>query len=499
MQGHIKDVGPIREIDFQIPEEGGIVVFRGRNGTGKSLALKSMESLAGNRVRVPVRDRALKGVVELGDATMNIGRSTRRSGELEVRTLEGRLNLAELVDPGIASPDAADARRIKAIVQVLGVKPSAELFHGLLGKEAYEAVVRIDADESADLATMAARVKADFEEQARALEGQTEREDGHAQACREAVEGIDTSQPDDETVLQQANWSAVREEAAAAERGAAWLKTRHEAEAAAALLARTRAEALDVAAVQIEVNDAEGKVRCIHDEIEHLERMLVHANAKLTNAVAAVDAAKQKLGQANTQQALCEGWQKTIDAASTAEYPTEQYLTRLREAVKTTTEAVQTGVLVRKAKLSLAAAEKHEALRDSLAARAVKFREAAKGTDEVLSEVVSRCGIALRVDAGRLILNTPARGETYFAELSDGERWKVALDIGIEAVGEQGLLVIPQDAWEGLDPLNRVGIWQHVQGRKVAVLTAESDAGDLRGEIYQPEQTQPATAAVGNL
>ena len=48
-----------------------------------------------------------------------------------------------------------------------------------------------------------------------------------------------------------------------------------------------------------------------------------------------------------------------------------------------------------------------------------------------------------------------ARSATFYADLSSGERWRIALDIAIQAVGTGGLLVIPQEAWE--DWTRRIG------------------------------------------
>lgn len=82
-------------------------------------------------------------------------------------------------------------------------------------------------------------------------------------------------------------------------------------------------------------------------------------------------------------------------------------------------------------------------------------------------------------------MTTTKRGETFFNDLSAGERWKIALDVAIDAVGERGLIPLAQEAWEGLDPVNRRLIADHVRGRKVTVITAQCDAGELRAEPFE--------------
>jgi hypothetical protein len=57
--------------------------------------------------------------------------------------------------------------------------------------------------------------------------------------------------------------------------------------------------------------------------------------------------------------------------------------------------------------------------------------------------------------------------------LLPGEHWRMAMDITIAAVGDRGLIVIPQEAWEGLDTANRGAIHSQAQSAGVTVLTAE--------------------------
>ena len=112
------------------------------------------------------------------------------------------------------------------------------------------------------------------------------------------------------------------------------------------------------------------------------------------------------------------------------------------------------------------------------AEEAKDLREKAKQTDEVLSEIVGEIpSCPLRVIDGRLVTDTE-RGATFYSDLSAGERWRIALDIAIQAVGTGGLLVIPQEAWEGLDPANRAAIDAQAKGAQVVVLTAECSADD---------------------
>lgn len=61
-----------------------------------------------------------------------------------------------------------------------------------------------------------------------------------------------------------------------------------------------------------------------------------------------------------------------------------------------------------------------------------------------------------------------------YHDLSDGEKWTLAIDIGADQVGEGGLLVISQIGWEGIDGKNRQIIHQRAVERGVYILTAEA-------------------------
>lgn len=80
----------------------------------------------------------------------------------------------------------------------------------------------------------------------------------------------------------------------------------------------------------------------------------------------------------------------------------------------------------------------------------------------------------LRVEGGRLVCDTD-RGVEAFGELSPGERWRIALEIAVEQVGEGGLVTVPQEAWEALDSVNRAEIAEIAKQVGVVLLTAEAD------------------------
>src|SRR5690606_5567099 len=85
--------------------------------------------------------------------------------------------------------------------------------------------------------------------------------------------------------------------------------------------------------------------------------------------------------------------------------------------------------------------------------------------------------------------------------LSEGERWRLALDLAIEALGDgDAVLSISQSAWEGLDGNARRAINEHARSRGTVIVTAEADhevVGELRAEVFSGGQpgAAPRTSA----
>lgn len=485
----ITDIGPVKHVSIPVPEEGGIVILRARNGRGKTKTLEAVESAITGRGKIDVRDGSLRGEVEAFGVAIKVGRSTRRTGELEVTSLDGRLSVAELVDPGLKSDEAADAKRVKALVQLTGVKPAADLFYPLIGDRSdFEKLVGTNALESDDLVVMADRIKRDLESAARKEESQVEHAEGRARGCREAAAGIDVNAESDAAKLQSDLESAIQLESRLRAELSAFEKASKAAKLASDQL--EDAEASYGGPPLVDAKDKEAKAKQRQEDttraVREAEEALARAQSADGHARLEYSQAIQSRKTAEQHEAMVKQWRDQIAAAIPAK-PSEDHIARASKMVLSTRQAVEAGALIRKARLDLMAADQHAETAKEHAAKAAKLREAAKGTDEVLSSVVAKTGCPLRVEAGRLVLDTK-RGATYFAELSHGERWKMALDIAIDAVGPKGVLTIPQEAFESLDPTNRRLIADHVRGTGVVILTAEaSDDEELTAELFEPE------------
>jgi len=488
MEVKLENVGPIEHLTVPVPAGGGVVVLYGRNGSGKTTALSAVDSLISGRGRVAVKDGEGRGEVTGLGVTMKLARATRRAGELEVVSLDGRLSVAELVDPGIEAPEAADAKRIKALVAIADVAPDPALFYDLLpgGRKTFEQYVTQTAVESDDLLTMAGRVKRDLENVARVAEEQGKTAMAHARAAREVMGDIDMTAEDDATKLQGLLEQAVRWEMQTRQRRDESSRKVSEADEARAALARQgdaptltvaqAAEAVEsakrfVAVAETAVKDAEARLL----ELRH-SRDIALEQLRTSDATHAGILSRGELSDRLNQAVAAAAGVNLVEDRETSERATER--------VQAARAALEQAAVVRLAKEQASKAEQHEADAREHEKRAAELRDAAKGCDDVLSGAVSKFTKQLRVEAGRLVTKHWQRGDTYFAELSQGERWKLSLDIAIEAVGANGLLSIPQDAWQDLDPENRRLIAEHVARRGVVILTAEATNGDLRASLF---------------
>ena len=94
----------------------------------------------------------------------------------------------------------------------------------------------------------------------------------------------------------------------------------------------------------------------------------------------------------------------------------------------------------------LAAFERKDA--DAAAALAKKqheeselLREAARGTDEILAGLLAAVAPkGLSIKEGRLVVERDGQQE-FFADLSEGERWALAMDLALAALGEACVVV----------------------------------------------------------
>ena len=500
----ITDAGPIKELLLQLQEGGGVTLFVGRNGSGKSVALQAVDHLIGGpSKKPPVRDHAKRAEIDGFGAVLRVGATTRRTGEVDVVSLEGRFDVTDLYDPGIANSEAADARRIKALVQLAGGAADHTVFHRLAKDQAeFDAIVGPETIDTDDLVTMAARVKRDFDKAALQSEREAVNLQAQVKAARDATEGVDTSLESDAEKLTEDYEQALQERT----------RLKSEAEHREAIRSRSLAakEKLDSAVASQSGPTVEEAAKLMREaldahsakaeEVRTAEKSVREAELALQRAVDALDYRKQAADAAKqhhqttidahraaiAREETLAKWRAQIAESANVVPVSADELEAAEQAVSLANAAKERGVLIRKAIQDLARATQAEVQAKSLSATAQRLREAAKATDDILSDAVK--SDTLRVSGGRLVLDTDRGKDIPFAELSDGERWRIALCEAAKHVGEGGLIVLPQQAWDAQDPDNQILIHTLAKQLKVHVLSGKRDRGELRAEAFDPEK-----------
>lgn len=491
----VKDIGPVKELSFQL-EDYGLTVLTAKNGKGKSIVLDAIQKAALGKGRLPLRDGARRGMVDAGGVVITVGGTTRYTGEFQIENLESRLPLAQLVDPGHKSADASDRARIRALVALTGVEASRELFTSHEAFSDFGEVVSDDATATDDLVEMAGRVKREYESKARDAEKEADREEGHVRGLEEAAEGLDMDAESDADALQQAYDAARDEVTRITSENDRRSRSRADVESARTQLANLREgyQGQTVDEADAAYQEADKAMAAAENEVERLQKLLADARNDHNRQVVFLDAAAANRDRAHEHAEAVATLENTIKNLGGDSFDLEDDKPAIvkRDAAKA---AMEQGVSIRDARAKLERARQHKDAAAAARKRSERLRDASHCVDEVLSSAID-CD-RLRIESvdgvARLVVDHPDRGNGVpYHELSDGERWKLAIDLGVEQVGEGGLLVIEQPAFEGIDAENRRVIHEHAVERKVFLLTAEASRSEANGEQIVAKGYAPA-------
>lgn len=470
----INNVQAITHLKFEIPEGGGVVLLRGKNGCGKSTALQAIsEAAGGKKTGLTAKDGTKFGTIEAPGVRLRVARSTTKTGELEFESIEGRFPLADLVDPGFKDPEACDRTRTKALIQLAGVEPSLELFREIEGFS--EASNNISASPE-DVLGMAAVLKLEVEKLARSAEASAAGATSRSKVLWDQSEGLDSTIERDGDKLRRNSERQIRI-LAEAERTqkerqnqrAQWIES-----TAQLLTLETASESLDDAtsAEQNSQRHAEEK----RAELQELQQEVAIANEQHRQSAIRLESVKKS-------QAARDRLRESVKSGEPILIPDSE-IESLKKAVEVARSNESAGEVQRKKHIDRAAAIKFADISAGHADWGKRYRTGATRIDGILSEQINRLGVELTVMNGRLFYDTN-RGPTLYHELSDGERWRIALDIAIDVAGANGLLSIPQKSWEALDPANQLSIHEHCKRRGAVIVTAAAADGELRAELFK--------------
>jgi len=504
---NIRDIGPIANLGIHFKPGGGVTELLGANGTGKTTATNAVNALATGKGSLPKRDGAFSGEVEsqTWHARIGVRARSQHTGDAEVVTLEGRLNLHDLIDPGLKNDIAADTRRIKALLSIAKAQPDPSIFYDLIGgQEAFEEIVDADARKSSDLIALAAKVQQALHEKARREESRAEHEDGHAVAKREMAAQFDADLELDSGQAHADLEAAIAENGKLQERYDASEKAKADAEEAQRKIDVRRSgqkylspeqAKTETAKVGEELDALRANQRNLADRIAALEEEHAAATRLVDACQARYDSALERQENAVQQEATLGEWEETVRKSEEAvkQAPTEEELVKSVERVGECRAAVNRAAAAGRARDHLTEAGKHENTAKEHRMKAAQFRQAAAAVDDILSEQVAKVTPELRVIEQRLVTSTGRSDNTLFAELSPGERTRIALACAVQAVGPGGLIPLAQEDWAHLDPDGQEMVDRWAREQKIHVLAARATRGPLRCVPFGAED--PFTSA----
>ena len=176
---------------------------------------------------------------------------------------------------------------------------------------------------------------------------------------------------------------------------------------------------------------------------------------------------------------------KEVIASAQLKPVADDTLAAARKAMADAAQAIEAGVAIRQAKVIAGEAESHELWAIESQERAGILRRQSRAVDEILSKLIPAGN--LRIDEGRIVTKTDRSESELFSELSDGERARLAIEIAVPKLPEDGLLIAPQWMWEGWTESTQAAVDATLKKHGVVMLTAEARDGELAVEVFAPD------------
>ena len=497
----IKKVGPIDELHIPVPPEGGVVLARGRNGTGKTHSIEATKAALGQKVRLErQRDQVSSGSIETPwGRKVTVGQKVVGSGKLTVTTVDEDFSFSDIVEPSEKDPVAADKKTLKAILRAGRAKADVTRFYKLFPSvEEFRRHVDEDAVVlETDVVQMASLIKRGIETSAREEESLFERYKGEFDALKASLEGVDM-----ETVYDLAKLKADYEQAVTA---AANLKSGRKAYLESVDRTRQLTERLADAesAASVSVEEVEGELqKCNqaetegHSRIKEIDALIAKLEHEKSECKAVLQVNAERRDSLNSKLELARKSAREIETIKVDLEAAENVAEVTEDAIGNAESYVES---LRQQMTNAELQERNRHKRDEMISRrdtgeehrkqAETLRVAAKKTESILSEIIAELGTPVRVvmdekQNPRLVVDHPEWGETYLQKLSTGERVMIAVKVAMKGAQEDGVFTMDQEDWESLDPVNQELVDRELKGSGIVCLSGECDSGELRAEVF---------------
>jgi len=518
--------------EIEIPDEGGLVVLEGHNGSGKSQTLDAITDLTTGERNIKLKHGRSKGEVSGFGATIRLGARTSRKGELEVVGLTSRMDVAAIVDPGYKGRDQCNRAIVKSLVRMLGLTPEVALFYDLCAtrkpgesdeelatrkRAIFDELMPAGLGDCEDLVELARKVKDAFDGAARRIKGESERVQGEADALLATGSDLDLEAPHAADALQAALEQAIAADGGVRERVGTFAEIAQAAADARAKVgegggpdADAMNEAHEGLSSAAKVSDEAGElVTSLVDEVTRAQAALEQASSAHARAQAHKAAANDRFHAAEQRlmdlEAIENGWeaaQKAIAVLADAKPPTGDEVGQAAAAVAQARKDNDRGTLVRNALEKRAHGKQRRRDAATLRGREDELREAGRSTDAILSRLINEAGVeGFSVVDGEVLAVPPGESQPRpYLDLSDGQRTRIACDATIPVAlrdvpaDELAVIVLGQRVYQDLDPTNRRALVEHVKGRRVLLFSALPTDGPMRAVVADTETGAGITA-----
>lgn len=488
----IENTGGVERAELSL--RPGVNVLKGRNGAGKTSAINAVVRASGGSVPLQRKDGAEVGRVRGPGVSLKIKGVVKTTGHAELELADVG-PLGRLIDPRLKDSKAAARERVRALVELLGVRIDDEkllelcngdrmLFHDLT--RAIDEAAIDDLLEASEKLRNLAHKRARAQEDLAAAAGAEV--DNSLKECRQILADLGGPAGLSELSLEVANGS-LEAEIRNHDRALAKCEAREALEEKQNRIRETLGPEPDAAGAEAQVASKAAAYEIAKGKAAELAEALQAARFAQERAARELENAASKRDE--TLEAV-ETWQKqkTI-LEETPAGPTRADLEKIKaEGLEAARERLRVAGISQtfreREKAHDAAVMAKEKAEDSAEA----FRELAADIPAKLGKILASAGApGLTVSEGRLHVTTedgPPRDFEY--RCSTGERARAALAVAAQ-VYKGRVLALDGEVWGNLDPANRAEFAAAAQECDLCVVTEEPAEGALRLELRPGAET----------
>lgn len=493
----IRDIQAITYARAELPEQGGVFVWTGRHGVGKSTSIRCVSALNNQEVRsslVP-RDGCDHGTISAPGILVRIGRRNTASGELTMEMVDPECDPSVLVEPKLKGKPERDSLRLRMLVRIGQVEVTREQWGCHLADAVPDKIEEILAGlDPKNPVGSAEVVRQRVHELALACEQESVRQTGKADALAGQLAGVDLLAPQDAETLQRAydvalhTFSRVEAEAQSAREQA------EAVEAARQKLAGVQASLPDLAAIKREIDDAESRRTVGQQEVATIDTQIAELRRKREEAIRAVDGATRASADATArmrsakQQHFAVAELRATVEGGVVDGPTPEQVDAARIAKEQAHAAILAGQRAREGQRTFQDAQAAREAAGASETRAKVLRTLARSTDMVLEEALQAAGFAgLTWRNERLYVESDRGIEGHlelFDDLSEGERYQQTFRWYASKLPPSSFVPFSQEAWQGLLESARQEIASMCRSHRIWLWTGQIAEGDLRAVVY---------------